>query len=148
MPSDASLPESIEERLYQAYFDCPSGEREGAVDALCREFPEHEPAIRSQSRDLMRSERLLGSVHDTLHEAGDWSRVGPFEIERVLGEGGFGTVYLATQHEPVRRRVALKVLRAGRTDPRALRRVVAGKDFGCGQYRGFKSRQPSTPGIV
>ena len=40
-------------------------------------------------------------------------RVGPYTIEGVLGEGGFGTVYAARQDEPVRRMVALKILKAG-----------------------------------
>lgn len=41
------------------------------------------------------------------------ARVGPYRIVRLLGEGGMGVVYLAEQDEPVRRQVALKVLRAG-----------------------------------
>jgi non-specific serine/threonine protein kinase/serine/threonine-protein kinase len=40
-------------------------------------------------------------------------RIGPYRILRVLGEGGIGLVYLAEQSEPVRRRVALKVIRVG-----------------------------------
>ena len=39
--------------------------------------------------------------------------VGPFKIIRTLGEGGFGVVYLAEQTEPVRRMVALKVIKPG-----------------------------------
>jgi serine/threonine protein kinase/formylglycine-generating enzyme required for sulfatase activity len=37
--------------------------------------------------------------------------IGPYHIVRELGSGGMGTVWLAEQHEPVRRRVAIKVLR-------------------------------------
>ncbi|MFG0331265.1 MAG: protein kinase [Phycisphaerales bacterium] len=40
-------------------------------------------------------------------------RIGPYRILDVLGEGGMGTVFLAEQFEPVRRRVALKVIRRG-----------------------------------
>ena len=39
-------------------------------------------------------------------------QVGPYRLLSVLGEGGFGTVYLAQQTEPVSRQVALKVIRA------------------------------------
>ena len=40
-------------------------------------------------------------------------RVGPYRILRVLAQGGMGLVYIAEQSEPVRRRVALKVIKAG-----------------------------------
>ncbi len=40
-------------------------------------------------------------------------RVGPYRIVRMLGEGGMGVVYLAEQESPVKREVALKILRAG-----------------------------------
>ena len=40
----------------------------------------------------------------------------------MLGEGGFGTVYLAEQQEPVRRRVAVNVLKPGMDSARVLAR--------------------------
>lgn len=40
-------------------------------------------------------------------------RIGPFRILGLLGRGGMGTVYVAEQETPVRRRVALKIINAG-----------------------------------
>ena len=40
-------------------------------------------------------------------------RIGPYELIRVIGEGGMGIVYEAQQEKPVKRRVALKVIKAG-----------------------------------
>lgn len=44
-------------------------------------------------------------------EPGTW--IGPYCIVRRLGEGGFGAVFEAEQDEPVRRRVALKIIKLG-----------------------------------
>ena len=38
------------------------------------------------------------------------TRIGPYQLIEVLGEGGFGTVYLAEQDRLVKRQVALKVI--------------------------------------
>ncbi|MSR60200.1 MAG: serine/threonine protein kinase [Planctomycetaceae bacterium] len=39
--------------------------------------------------------------------------IGPYKLREVLGEGGMGTVYVAEQEKPVRRKVALKVIKPG-----------------------------------
>jgi serine/threonine protein kinase len=41
------------------------------------------------------------------------SRIGRYKLVRKLGEGGCGVVYLAEQEEPVRRQVALKIIKLG-----------------------------------
>lgn len=49
-----------------------------------------------------------------LEESGQTRRViGPYKLLQQIGEGGMGTVYMAEQVEPVRRRVALKVVKSG-----------------------------------
>jgi serine/threonine protein kinase/tetratricopeptide (TPR) repeat protein len=40
-------------------------------------------------------------------------RIGPYKLLQLIGEGGMGAVWMAEQQEPVRRTVAVKVIKAG-----------------------------------
>ncbi|MCL4691079.1 MAG: serine/threonine protein kinase, partial [Candidatus Hydrogenedentes bacterium] len=51
--------------------------------------------------------------------------IGPYRLLYELGSGGMGTVYLAEQHEPVRRRVAIKVIRSGMDSDQVVARFEA-----------------------
>ena len=46
--------------------------------------------------------------------------IGVWKLIRVLGHGGMGSVYLAEQSEPVRRRAALKMIQLGRENPESV----------------------------
>jgi non-specific serine/threonine protein kinase/serine/threonine-protein kinase len=67
------------------------------------EFPpanppdDHEAATRAPEP----SESRVGSI------------IGPYRLLELIGEGGMGQVWLAEQREPVRRRVAIKLIKAG-----------------------------------
>ncbi len=54
----------------------------------------------------------------------DPARIGRYRIVRRLGEGGCGVVYLAEQEEPVRRQVALKIIRLGMDTERVIARFA------------------------
>ncbi len=55
---------------------------------------------------------LLGTASVPVTEKpGD--RIGRYKLLEKIGEGGCGVVYMAEQEEPVRRRVALKVIKLG-----------------------------------
>src|SRR5881398_1986859 len=49
----------------------------------------------------------------TTHSEESGARIGPYKLLQKIGEGGCGVVYMAEQEEPVRRRVALKVIKLG-----------------------------------
>jgi eukaryotic-like serine/threonine-protein kinase len=51
--------------------------------------------------------------------------IGPYKLLEQLGEGGMGTVYMAQQTEPVKRLVALKVIKPGMDSKQVLARFEA-----------------------
>ncbi|HZW09796.1 MAG TPA: serine/threonine-protein kinase [Phycisphaerales bacterium] len=108
--------------------------REAERGAYLREACGGDDALRAEVERLLAHEREAGFL--TPPESGvslgafgpegrgavglaPGDRVGRYTIVERLGEGGFGVVYLAEQVEPVRRRVALKVIKPG-MDSRAV----------------------------
>src|SRR2546427_10127841 len=55
---------------------------------------------------------IVPSGSDTLTER-TGTMIGRYKLLQQIGEGGMGVVYMAEQEEPVRRRVALKVIKLG-----------------------------------
>jgi hypothetical protein len=51
--------------------------------------------------------------------------IGSYKLLQVIGEGGMGTVYMAEQTQPVRRTVALKLIKAGMDSRQVLARFGA-----------------------
>src|SRR5205807_1899846 len=51
--------------------------------------------------------------------------VGPYKLLEQIGEGGMGVVYVAEQTEPVRRRVALKIIKPGMDTKQVIARFEA-----------------------
>src|SRR6266853_315220 len=51
--------------------------------------------------------------------------IGRYKLLQQIGEGGCGTVYMAEQTEPVRRRVALKVIKLGMDTKQVIARFEA-----------------------
>ena len=53
------------------------------------------------------------------------SKIGPYKLLQKIGEGGCGVVYMAEQEKPVRRRVALKVIKLGMDTKNVIARFEA-----------------------
>jgi WD40 repeat protein/serine/threonine protein kinase len=56
---------------------------------------------------------------------GSGTRIGPYKLLQQIGEGGMGIVYMAEQQEPVRRKVALKIIKPGMDSVQVIARFEA-----------------------
>ena len=67
-------------------------------------FPEIEAAWLGKALQAAAVATPTPTVDEPRPLAGPGSRIGPYKLLQQLGEGGMGTVYLAEQTEPVKRR--------------------------------------------
>src|SRR5687767_5418180 len=56
---------------------------------------------------------------------GPGTRIGRYKLLQLIGEGGFGSVFMAQQDQPVRRTVALKVIKLGMDTRQVIARFEA-----------------------
>jgi len=101
------------------------GERSAYLDSACAGDPE----LQAEAESLLAAHGDADGLSEnpwaatTLADAGGVAKtVGPYRLIRVLGVGGMGQVWLAEQTQPVRRRVALKLIRAGMYDSALIQR--------------------------
>jgi serine/threonine protein kinase len=80
-------------------------------------FLESLPALKpsAETCELLASASDFGQIDGDQLPADEevGKRIGPYKLLQKIGEGGCGTVYMAEQEVPVRRRVALKVIKLG-----------------------------------
>jgi serine/threonine protein kinase/tetratricopeptide (TPR) repeat protein len=104
--------------LFQDAQERPPGDRAAFLDAACG----GDPALRARVDALLAADELAGTFLSSptggavetsapQERAGDM--VGHFKLRQQIGEGGFGIVWMAEQQEPVRRQVALKIVKRG-----------------------------------
>jgi WD40 repeat protein/serine/threonine protein kinase len=131
---------STDEFLIAHLFDLPAADRVAAWQQACardqtlaarhpevaRLFSRHIEPVRPLPPDAMVGllESALGqsgntgsgaknsSLNVAEHEA-PGVRIGHYKLLQKIGEGGFGAVWMAEQLEPIRRRVAMKIVKVG-----------------------------------
>ena len=68
---------------------------------------------------------LAATVDLPPHVEGPGTSIGPYKLLEQIGEGGMGTVFMAEQGKPVRRKVALKITKAGMDTKQVIARFEA-----------------------
>ncbi len=116
MPQDARFARL--ETLFQQAMDLPPADRRAFVAAQCADDPE----LRARLEGMLAKAdtRSLGAAAPAIAQGplgvlaeAPGAVIDRYKLLQVIGEGGFGVVYMAEQQEPVRRQVALKVLKLG-----------------------------------
>jgi serine/threonine protein kinase len=111
-----------EEAIFDGALQLPPEQRGGYIKAAC----DNDAALLERVMALLAAheqgggplEEPAASPRKTIalslpptEKPGD--KIGPYKILQLIGEGGCGSVYMAEQEAPVRRRVALKVIKLG-----------------------------------
>ncbi len=98
------------------------------LDVACR----GDVALRERVDALLHAHRLAGKflqgppAHgDRVSTESPGTVIGPYKLVELIGEGGFGVVYMAEQQQPVRRLVALKVVKPGMDTRQVIARFEA-----------------------
>src|SRR5829696_6943194 len=124
MAEPSVCPSINEEEIFERVLSLPSSEQIASLRLACEGYPEvcvrleemlaclegggfmGNPAARTVSADV---EAEFARVKP--EEGGE--RIGNYKLLQQIGEGGFGLVWMAEQEKPIRRRVALKIIKLG-----------------------------------
>ncbi len=118
-------------RLAAAVRILPVDEQQEFLDAECGQDEELRRAVTEYLMHLAHPESELATekINDlaeiTEESATGRNQIGPYRILQSLGVGGMGQVYMAEQQTPVRRRVALKVIKTDTPTKEILARFEA-----------------------
>ncbi|MHC4323826.1 MAG: protein kinase domain-containing protein [Planctomycetota bacterium] len=108
-------------------------EREQYLNEACEE----DKQLKVEVEALLQANKEVGSfmetpiVHpdETIEKSpifeGPGTKIGRYELLELIGEGGMGLVYLAQQKKPVKRRVALKIIKPGMDSKQIIARFEA-----------------------
>jgi serine/threonine protein kinase len=118
--------------LFLAALKVPAGDREAYLRQACTGADD----LRERVELLLKAHEELGSIAPSAEvEVGPTidqpmtetpgTIIGPYKLVEQIGEGGMGTVWMAQQTEPVKRLVALKLIKAGMDSKQVLARFEA-----------------------
>ncbi|MEO1524775.1 MAG: protein kinase [Planctomycetota bacterium] len=125
-PLLASDAEPALEVIYREYAALEQVGEAPSFEELCQRFPDR----RADLKDLFAVHEAIvsdghGDESPAVGKIDAGTRIGNYKLLEEIGEGGFGVVYMAEQNEPVRRRVAIKIIKPGMDTRSAVARFEA-----------------------
>jgi hypothetical protein len=123
-----------ERDIFDAALAIPEPEKRNAFLA---DACQGDTRLEGHLRNLLKAERGLGSflespgvaatmlMHSRPLAEGPGTVIGPYKLLEQIGEGGMGVVYMAEQSQPVRRKVALKIIKPGMDTKQVIARFEA-----------------------
>ena len=104
-----------DDEIFADALEIPEAEREAFLERACAGDPAQRARVEALLRGLGRVPAILASpATQQITVAPDEKpsdKIGRYKLLEKIGEGGCGVVWMAEQEEPVRRRVALKVIK-------------------------------------
>ena len=116
----------------QAIEIASSEERDAFLEKALASDPEQRREVEKLVRDYFRAgeflerpaARLVATADEPLSER-PGTLIGPYKLMEQIGEGGMGLVFVAEQQQPVRRKVALKIIKPGMDSRQVIARFEA-----------------------
>jgi serine/threonine protein kinase/WD40 repeat protein len=121
-----------EQSIFTAALERDLAERVRFLDEAC----ENNPGLRRRIEQLIAAheaalsfmDQPAGHLAQTVDQPAveqPGTRIGPYKLLQEIGQGGMGVVYMAEQTEPVRRKVALKIIKPGMDSRQVIARFEA-----------------------
>jgi serine/threonine protein kinase/tetratricopeptide (TPR) repeat protein len=85
----------------------------------------NKPAVEAATSDEVSAGRWIDPGGSLSPSEGPGTRIGSYKLLQQIGEGGMGVVYMAEQEQPVRRKVALKIIKPGMDSRQVIARFEA-----------------------
>ena len=125
---------NLEETIVDAALELPPEERAAYLDQACGP----DLRLRQLVEGMLRAHQRIGAARPPANQTilipksafatgaeAAGSCIGPYKLLQQIGEGGYGVVFMAEQQQPVRRRVALKLVKLGMDTKQVIARFEA-----------------------
>ncbi|MHC4214365.1 MAG: serine/threonine protein kinase, partial [Planctomycetota bacterium] len=129
----AKEPQDIKSIFSEALEKGTPEERSAYLDRVCGDDSDLRAEFESLLENYDKAGDFLESppggsdvtLDDSPLSEGPGTKIGRYKLLELIGEGGFGVVYMAQQEQPIRRKVALKIIKLGMDTKQVIARFEA-----------------------